>query len=197
MNLAAKGPVDEKYWTTFYNKNYGFTVDGNTTIYKGKVNGNWVSLSSVADIPAGNAAILKSTESPIVLTLTTTASGDFTDNDLKGTDADTDASGMMYAYCLSNGTNGVGFYKYTGNGVNEIIPANRAYLVINNGGSAPVYNFYSFSEDNGATTSLSENGIVKSEKIAGAAGLYNLAGQRVAQPTKGLYIVNGKKVVIK
>ena len=28
-------------------------------------------------------------------------------------------------------------------------------------------------------------------------GYYNLAGQRVAQPTKGLYIVNGKKVVIK
>jgi len=26
---------------------------------------------------------------------------------------------------------------------------------------------------------------------------YNLAGQRIAQPTKGLYIVNGKKVVIK
>ncbi len=26
---------------------------------------------------------------------------------------------------------------------------------------------------------------------------YNIAGQRVAQPTKGLYIVNGKKVVIK
>ena len=27
--------------------------------------------------------------------------------------------------------------------------------------------------------------------------VYNLAGQRVAQPTKGLYIVNGKKVIIK
>ncbi len=26
---------------------------------------------------------------------------------------------------------------------------------------------------------------------------YNLAGQRVAQPTKGLYIVNGKKVILK
>jgi hypothetical protein len=26
---------------------------------------------------------------------------------------------------------------------------------------------------------------------------FNLAGQRVAQPTKGLYIVNGKKVIIK
>ena len=27
--------------------------------------------------------------------------------------------------------------------------------------------------------------------------IYNLSGQRVAQPTKGLYIVNGKKVIIK
>ena len=26
---------------------------------------------------------------------------------------------------------------------------------------------------------------------------FNLAGQRVAQPTKGLYIVNGKKIIIK
>ena len=26
---------------------------------------------------------------------------------------------------------------------------------------------------------------------------YNLNGQQVAQPTRGLYIVNGKKVVIK
>ena len=26
---------------------------------------------------------------------------------------------------------------------------------------------------------------------------YNLAGQRVNNPTKGLYIVNGKKVIVK
>lgn len=26
---------------------------------------------------------------------------------------------------------------------------------------------------------------------------YNLNGQRVAQPTKGVYIVNGKKIIIK
>ena len=28
-------------------------------------------------------------------------------------------------------------------------------------------------------------------------GFYNLQGQRVAAPAKGLYIVNGKKVIIK
>ena len=34
-------------------------------------------------------------------------------------------------------------------------------------------------------------------KVQGDGAYYNLNGQRVAQPTKGLYIVNGKKVVIK
>jgi hypothetical protein len=43
-------------------------------------------------------------------------------------------------------------------------------------------------------------GIEKVEKDASVkenGEFFNLAGQRVAQPTKGLYIVNGKKVVIK
>ena len=191
MNLTANGPVDEKYWTTFYNENYSFTADDNTTIYKGKVNGNSVQLTEVDDIPADNAAILKSTASPIVLTLTTTASGDFTDNDLKGAKADTDASEMSYAYCLSNGSNGVGFYKYTGNGVYEIIPANRAYLIIVGSNSAPAYNFLGFDEDD--ATSLSEELRVKSEESI----VYDLQGRKVDKPTHGLYIVNGKKVLIK
>ena len=39
------------------------------------------------------------------------------------------------------------------------------------------------------------------EKVSGfkfqvsSSEFYNLAGQRVAHPTKGLYIVNGKKVI--
>jgi hypothetical protein len=38
---------------------------------------------------------------------------------------------------------------------------------------------------------------VRSQKEEVKGDYFNLAGQRVAQPTKGLYIVNGKKVVIK
>ena len=190
MNLTANAAGSD-YWMTFYNKNYGFTADANTTtIYKGAVNGTSVQLTAVADIPAGNAAILKSTASPIVLTLTTTASGDFTDNDLKGTDADTDASGMTYAYCLSNGANGVGFYKYTGNGVNEIIPANRAYLIIPGTNSAPGNIFYGVDE----TTSVAD---VRSKMSDIRGDYYDLQGRKVAEPTKGMYIVNGKKVIVK
>jgi len=48
-------------------------------------------------------------------------------------------------------------------------------------------------KDTGATA-ISD---VKVENFKVAEGAYTLSGQRVTKPTKGLYIVNGKKVVIK
>ena len=44
------------------------------------------------------------------------------------------------------------------------------------------------------TTGLTD---VSSKMSDGRGECFNLAGQRVAQPTKGLYIVNGKKVIVK
>lgn len=46
------------------------------------------------------------------------------------------------------------------------------------------------------TTGVQE---LKNSKIDGlqTGVCYNLKGQRVSQPTKGLYIVNGKKVIMK
>ena len=40
-------------------------------------------------------------------------------------------------------------------------------------------------------------GQVATQKAAARNEFYNLAGQRVEQPKKGLYIQNGKKVIIK
>ena len=48
--------------------------------------------------------------------------------------------------------------------------------------------------DFGETTGVNE---VRGQKEEVKGEVYNLAGQRVANPTKGLYIVNGRKVVIK
>jgi hypothetical protein len=39
--------------------------------------------------------------------------------------------------------------------------------------------------------------VAKSQEQTANSQYFNLAGQRVAQPTKGLYIVNGKKVIVK
>ena len=39
--------------------------------------------------------------------------------------------------------------------------------------------------------------VAKSQELTANSQYFNLAGQRVAQPTHGLYIVNGKKVLVK
>ena len=73
------------------------------------------------------------------------------------------------------------------------VPAGKAYLLAEDvPAAAPELSFFF----GGETTDISEKVIVKSEKFA-TAPVYNLNGQRVAQPSKGLYIVNGKKVIIK
>ncbi len=65
----------------------------------------------------------------------------------------------------------------------------RAYFTGNAASPAPLLGMV---DDNGTT------GINSVERGAlSVEGCYTLDGRRVAQPTKGLYIVNGKKVVIK
>ena len=68
--------------------------------------------------------------------------------------------------------------------------ANRAFLAIPND-VTPAHGLW-FDDE---TTGISEIANSKQPIVNGQC--FNLAGQRVAQPTKGLYIVNGKKVVIK
>ena len=46
--------------------------------------------------------------------------------------------------------------------------------------------------ETGIGATLNDKGKMTNDK-----GIFNLNGQRIAQPTKGLYIVNGKKIVIK
>ena len=76
---------------------------------------------------------------------------------------------------------------YAAKGVS--LGAFRAYFTGNAVSSAPLLGMV---DDNGTT------GINSVERGAlSVEGCYTLDGRRVAQPTKGLYIVNGKKVVIK
>lgn len=90
------------------------------------------------------------------------------------------------SYILTKKDDKVGFRKADGS--TNTVEANRAYLTAT-GASAPMLSI----NFGGGTTGISqiESGELRIENV------YNLNGQRVAQPNKGLYIVNGKKVVIK
>ena len=119
-------------------------------------------------------------------------SGDLVENGLlKATYATTTAAADANNYVLQkNGddVNDVNFYLVTG--TSATVKPFRAYLHYEYPGAAHILSIL-FDD---------ATGIEKVEKDASVkenGEFFNLAGQRVAQPTKGLYIVNGKKVVVK
>ena len=69
------------------------------------------------------------------------------------------------------------------------VPTNKAYLEFDGDVPAPVLNL-GFDGDDKTGINM-----VKGEGFKVNGEFYNLNGQRVAQPTKGLYIVNGKKII--
>lgn len=187
LGIVAGNNVGDVYWATYYNSAANMKADANTTVYKAAVNGSTVTLSEIVDkvITAGEAVILKSTGASIAMTVSAAASADdYSGNVLEGVDAATAVAVGFKYYVLSNESSTLGFYRYTG----AILGANKAFYKTN---ATDAPEFFAFGETTGIGASL----VNREERIVNS--VYNLAGQRVAQPTKGLYIVNGKKVVIK
>lgn len=87
--------------------------------------------------------------------------------------------------------NPIGFYKL--NNTVTTIPGNKAFLVLTNA-EAQAKGFVLEFED-GSTTGIET---IENSKHSTESGIYyDLQGRRVENPTRGVYIVNGKKVVIK
>ena len=87
-------------------------------------------------------------------------------------------------YVLADGNHGVGFYLLANN---VEIPAGKGYLVIE--ASAEGREFIGFADD--ATTIKAVENLKKSGMI------FNLAGQQVKKAQKGIYIIDGKKAIVK
>lgn len=86
-------------------------------------------------------------------------------------------------YILGNGTEGTAFYPCKAGS----LPSNKAYLLGNGGESAIVMNF------GNAVTGINAIAAPASAKTP----IFDLSGRRVVKATKGLYIQNGKKVIVK
>lgn len=116
----------------------------------------------------------------------TEAEGPETFSGFKGTltAAKMEASSFAMDYYICNGK---AFARVRETGT---IAANRCWLELTKSASAPQLRNIS-----AATTSLRESVKRSHENIND--DYYNLQGQRIAQPAKGICIVNGRKVVIK
>lgn len=86
-------------------------------------------------------------------------------------------------YILGNGTEGTAFYPCKAGS----LPINNAYLLGNGGESAIAMNF------GNAVTGINTIAASASAK----ASIFDLSGRRVVKATKGLYIQNGKKFIVK
>ncbi len=92
-----------------------------------------------------------------------------------------------YRLTMHNGTD-LGFYWGAPEGASFDLAANKAYLAIQQ--PSPTQGFIGINPGE-------ESGIEAVFTTNDDSNVYDLQGRRVAQPQKGLYIVNGKKVIIK
>ena len=109
-----------------------------------------------------------------------------TNNGLIGTFSNTTAPIGADYYVLSNN-------KLYNVDSSVTVGANKAYVNISAITPRLARGFVDldFNEPTGIET------VANSQEVNANSKFFNLAGQRVAQPTKGLYIVNGKKVLVK
>ena len=144
--------------------------------------GTNIVLSEVTQVPSGTPLVLKGEGKKYAAILTTTPAA--VTNLLEISDGA--GAGTTGDYVLGKKDGVAGFYKWNGGDLS----ANKVYLPA---GSA-ARDYLEFSFDNEETTGVND---VRSKMSEVRGEFYNLAGQRVAQPTKGLYIVNRRKVVVK
>ena len=146
-------------------------------------------------LPAGEAVVIYGEEGNYSFEYTfknAKYEGPDSENLLKGSDTATTDDEEGYSYYILGVNKGVaGFYqqkgtegKYVNNG------AHKAYLKVP--ADSSIKSFYTFDDEDTPTGIANIENTASHELI-----IYNLAGQRVSKPTKGIYIVNGKKVYLK
>ena len=165
------------------------TIPDGVTAFRAEIDGDVVNLTSIDDaIPANTPVVLKGTANTYDFT-TTTAGALVDENELEGTTATVAVSSLSSDYIYytlrkTSGENKAGFYQKTEGNIQGF----RAYLKVS--ASSGVRAFMIHESDD--TTTGIENALGAKVNVDNC---YDLQGRRITAPKKGLYIVNGKKVM--
>lgn len=177
-NPFANQPAEQIY-ATYYNGDEDLTLpDGIAAYVITGISGNTVTTTATGYLPHEVPVLLEKTGN-VGTTITgyTGSAGNFSGNLLKYADQTFSSTGKEYVLYMNE------FVKATGN-----IPGSRCYLDLSS--VNPSRGIYGIGD---GTTSIRE---LRMEN-EGREEWYDLQGRRIQQPTKaGLYIKNGKKVIV-
>ena len=166
--------------------------------YTAAMNGKIIEFTRIYQVPANTGLLIRnpngasavSVDVPVIELNTTVSdnalvpvSADIADGNLPDEDGD-------YSNYILNKVDGVvGFYRPNGWGVAK----GRAYLRVLTSSVSGVQSFTNLFD--GETTAI--DSITTADEQTQDNVFYDLSGRRVNNPQRGLYIVNGKKVLVK
>lgn len=199
-----------KGYSSFYAADYNYIAPEWMDVYIVKGDDeSTINLEQVEDrtITKGEAVLLKSgndvnVEGGIAEHLTYATHGSsasYEGNLLKGVKEDTPADqlsseGFVYALNCNQAGENTGFYKLSGD---ETMPTGKAYLDPSDFDPQQVANDCLFVCD-GSSTDVKYAPAIDSEQDGREQGIYDLMGRRLKEAGfTGVYVVNGKKVIVK
>lgn len=167
--------------------------------YTGTINeaGDALVLQEITEVPANTPVLLAGDAGTYSVDVIDNAAA-VENNALKATTLDSNVPTVVageLVYFLQDGPNGVGFYnaKLSNGGKDVTSNVFKAYLPVSTTSAAKGI---SIIFGDGTTTGI--NGVNADKNIKQDGAIYNLAGQRVSKLEKGgVYIVNGRKVIVK
>lgn len=198
VNISSKG------YATFYDSQSAYTLpNGLSAQVVTNAANNKLTYKTIADgsvsgvIPAGTAVMLVSDSKKsgtYTLEATESSASYSGTNLLRGSDEAQMTTGDGYHYKLSYGQTGTawsdvfGWYWGADNGGSFMTEGHKAWLVVPK----------SAASTRGFTVDGETTGISTLEVSEGEAVYYDLQGRRISKPiVKGVYIKNGKKVMVK
>lgn len=203
--LASINVKTTEGYATYYNDKLGVTIPEGIDAKWGvitDVNNGALTIdyryAAGAEIPAGNAVLVKAGKAmQIPLIVSKHTSNVIAENMLKGLAttgdfiADPDYKYYKLAYNNYNTKEGLGFYFGAENGGAFTVPAGMAYLAVPRSMAVKCFLL------DGSATGI--EGIEAGQTAEAVKTVYTLDGRKVeAQKLpKGIYIVNGKKVIVK
>lgn len=175
---------DLGYATFSWPRDLDFTNAGVQAFIATEANDNLL-LQPVEKVPAGTGIVLKGDAGTYNPQTIDEATDDVSGNLLTGTASASYTVEGTNTYVLSKNSDDTPGFRRAAEGLE--IAKYKAYLTLTDGLARSFFGF----ADNTTT------GITYTQRSAGDAQVFDLSGRRVQQPDRGLYIMDGKVVVVK